>query len=41
MPTSVMPKGVEHHRATIVELASSVMPTSVMPKGVEHIERQR
>jgi len=36
MPTSVMPKGVEH--LTINEWIdrSEEMPTSVMPKGVEH-----
>ncbi len=37
MPTSVMPKGVEHF-SLMNGLAPSprYMPTSVMPKGVEH-----
>ena len=36
MPTSVMPKGVEHSDSAGGGAAGSVMPTSVMPKGVEH-----
>jgi len=36
MPTSVMPKGVEHHSATVLAAELVLMPTSVMPKGVEH-----
>jgi hypothetical protein len=37
VPTSVMPKGVEHttNRSPVFVLVS--VPTSVMPKGVEHI----
>ena len=35
MPTSVMPKGVEHAR-TGMDVVDCEMPTSVMPKGVEH-----
>jgi len=37
MPTSVMPKGVEHWDITDRIDASNFMPTSVMPKGVEHV----
>ncbi len=36
MPTSVMPKGVEHPTHPDVLSALQDMPTSVMPKGVEH-----
>ena len=37
MPTSVMPKGVEHRQDLAVLTYELVgMPTSVMPKGVEH-----
>ena len=37
MPTSVMPKGVEHiPRWTSNNFVFRLMPTSVMPKGVEH-----
>ena len=36
MPTSVMPKGVEHLAANWRPSEVSSMPTSVMPKGVEH-----
>ncbi len=37
MPTSVMPKGVEHSLiADGADLHESRVPTSVMPKGVEH-----
>ena len=40
MPTSVMPKGVEHLTAHEGRCAiCKVMPTSVMPKGVEHLSR--
>jgi len=38
MPTSVMPKGVEHILLFRPDPASGIMPTSVMPKGVEHLE---
>ncbi len=37
MPTSVMPKGVEHLGSRPSEPPPLAMPTSVMPKGVEHI----
>ncbi len=37
VPTSVMPKGVEHIRRTHWTTASTTVPTSVMPKGVEHL----
>jgi len=37
MPTSVMPKGVEHTRPCSDSRRLPRMPTSVMPKGVEHI----
>ena len=38
MPTSVMPKGVEHSvDAGADQGGRLVMPTSVMPKGVEHL----
>ena len=36
MPTSVMPKGVEHTLNGSRSIWDSAMPTSVMPKGVEH-----
>ena len=36
MPTSVMPKGVEHTRRTGFVSPFGPVPTSVMPKGVEH-----
>ena len=36
MPTSVMPKGVEHSHGVIALAPQHAMPTSVMPKGVEH-----
>ena len=36
MPTSVMPKGVEHSPSICRAAAVPLMPTSVMPKGVEH-----
>ena len=36
MPTSVMPKGVEHFGNDPTKTLYAVMPTSVMPKGVEH-----
>ena len=36
MPTSVMPKGVEHQLATQLLSQPTPVPTSVMPKGVEH-----
>ena len=36
MPTSVMPKGVEHSLTVEPPFDVHVMPTSVMPKGVEH-----
>ena len=36
MPTSVMPKGVEHMNAEGCLWDVTLMPTSVMPKGVEH-----
>jgi len=36
MPTSVMPKGVEHGRTPQMSINGAPMPTSVMPKGVEH-----
>jgi hypothetical protein len=36
LPTSVMPKGVEHFRPPSQMPAPSCLPTSVMPKGVEH-----
>ena len=39
MPTSVMPKGVEHLSACISNGITPRMPTSVMPKGVEHPEQ--
>jgi len=37
MPTSVMPKGVEHPArvCAFIDIGTH-MPTSVMPKGVEH-----
>ena len=38
MPTSVMPKGVEHQRCGGSPTAAVAMPTSVMPKGVEHTD---
>jgi hypothetical protein len=37
VPTSVMPKGVEHLRPVLIEVEIDRVPTSVMPKGVEHI----
>jgi len=36
MPTSVMPKGVEHYKTSMALPVVERMPTSVMPKGVEH-----
>jgi len=36
MPTSVMPKGVEHFTKGLPIHIGRSMPTSVMPKGVEH-----
>jgi len=36
MPTSVMPKGVEHRGFIRETHQGATMPTSVMPKGVEH-----
>ena len=36
MPTSVMPKGVEHVLEYRAPRRDCEMPTSVMPKGVEH-----
>ena len=36
MPTSVMPKGVEHYQQLSLQGGQDQMPTSVMPKGVEH-----
>jgi len=36
MPTSVMPKGVEHRHGMPSRWKIRMMPTSVMPKGVEH-----
>jgi len=36
MPTSVMPKGVEHQSQCQRCRPAIDMPTSVMPKGVEH-----
>ncbi len=39
MPTSVMPKGVEHLLKRKAAAAGSTMPTSVMPKGVEHLKQ--
>jgi len=36
MPTSVMPKGVEHMTLDVSDATLTSMPTSVMPKGVEH-----
>jgi len=41
MPTSVMPKGVEHNQVAGDELDFGNMPTSVMPKGVEHMRNPR
>ena len=42
MPTSVMPKGVEHaESAPEHALSAAGMPTSVMPKGVEHAPHAR
>src|SRR5438094_164829 len=35
VPTSVMPKGVEHPRF-LIQRREWPVPTSVMPKGVEH-----
>jgi len=40
MPTSVMPKGVEHAAAGKAGLMDELMPTSVMPKGVEHVRQE-
>ena len=36
MPTSVMPKGVEHGYRISSYAEALRVPTSVMPKGVEH-----
>ena len=36
VPTTVMPKGVEHTVRTGRIATSSGVPTTVMPKGVEH-----
>ena len=36
VPTSVMPKGVEHLHGAKPSGHSALVPTSVMPKGVEH-----
>ena len=36
MPTSVMPKGVEHFTDVLDFHRLGCVPTSVMPKGVEH-----
>jgi len=41
MPTSVMPKGVEHTNFDTTSFQPEEMPTSVMPKGVEHIMLER
>ena len=38
MPTSVMPKGVEHLILIGYRHGLRIMPTSVMPKGVEHFK---
>ena len=38
VPTSVMPKGVEHVWTTTATAWWMRVPTSVMPKGVEHIQ---
>ena len=40
VPTSVMPKGVEHIPALVAESSEMRVPTSVMPKGVEHLPVQ-
>src|SRR5208283_1004746 len=40
MPTSVMPKGVEHSPRRASPRPHGRMPTSVMPKGVEHRQMQ-
>ena len=36
MPTSVMPRGVEHHEQLLLWPPAAGVPTSVMPRGVEH-----
>ena len=36
VPTSVMPKGVEHESLGVEQSPTLIVPTSVMPKGVEH-----
>ena len=36
VPTSVMPKGVEHTVTPVQPEPYGNVPTSVMPKGVEH-----
>ena len=36
VPTSLMPKGVEHCHGTGSANATIQVPTSLMPKGVEH-----
>jgi len=41
MPTSVMPKGVEHPVEPVDSGSHWNMPTSVMPKGVEHTRNGR
>ncbi len=41
MPTSVMPKGVEHMNGVKTSVSVWFMPTSVMPKGVEHVKVAR
>ena len=38
MPTSLMPKGVEHWTYSVTGSSSTVVPTSLMPKGVEHLK---
>ena len=37
VPTSVMPKGVEHLQNGQASISNQGVPTSVMPKGVEHM----
>ena len=37
VPTSVMPKGVEHIFSHLKKVEKWLVRTSVMPKGVEHV----
>jgi hypothetical protein len=37
VPTSLMPKGVEHNDPSASFTSANVAPTSLMPKGVEHL----